>query len=156
MDKSKQIEALRIVDSAGYVFKEDKIYSKNGKELFVYGLPSNYIQCRIRHKGNSLIVYKHILIYLYHFGCYPDGLVIAHKDCNCKNNHPSNLVAVTQSENLKMSTSNRKGLVLKRLTQEQKTNIVLLSSKGLSQSEISRKLSINRTVVRYTIKVSGS
>lgn len=156
MKMEKQLKVLECLNSGLYIVKGDKILNRRGKEIFNYVLPSGYKQCILyngnRNKGSlKVVVYKHIAIYLHHFGCYNWGKVIAHKDLNKLNNSPGNLVAVSQSENILMSKTNRTGIVLKRLTIEQKETILQLGNDGLNQSQISKKLGINRTVVRYTL-----
>ena len=156
MKMEKQLKVLDCLNSGLYIVEGDKILNRRGKEIFNYVLPSGYKQCILyngkRMNGNlKVVVYKHIAIYLHHFGCYNWGKVIAHKDLNKSNNSPSNLVAVSQSENILMSKTNRTGINLKRLTIEQKETILQLYNNGLNQSQISKQLGINRTVVRYTL-----
>jgi len=157
MKKEKQIIALELLKTGRYNVVGSEVFNKHGKSLFNYPLPSGYIQCTLfngkRYEGKlKTIIYKHALIYLANFGEFDSSLVIAHKDCNNKNNLPSNLVAVTQSENKRMSKSTRTHIVLNRLNPKQINKIHELNKSGLNQSEIARQLSINRTVVMYHIK----
>jgi DNA-binding CsgD family transcriptional regulator len=154
MELQKQLIALSILNTGRYIIKEDKIYNRSGVELFKYSLPTNYIQCTLFNgkrcgKGEKIIIYKHVLIYLANNGTFNPSLVIGHMDNNNKNNHPSNLKAITQSENRLMSPPKNDRKKLIRMTDEQKETAINLFKSGLSQSSVAKKLGLERLTVRY-------
>lgn len=153
MKIEKQLKVLSIIGKS-YFIDSDIITNKFGNVVFNFALPSGYIQCRLLIDGKIVIVYKHILIYLYNNGCYPENRVIAHKDLNNTNNKPENLIATTQSNNVLMSSKPRAGIRRKVLSYQEINSIINLSKLGNSDLSISNQLGINRTVVRYHTKVS--
>lgn len=157
MKLDKQIKALSILNTGRYIIKEDKIYNRSGVELFTHPLPTGYIQCVLFNgkrygRGEKVIVYKHILIYLANNGTFEPSLVIGHMDNNNRNNLPSNLKAITQSENKLMSPTSVSRKVLVRISSEQIEQITHLYQSGVSQSAVAKKLGLERLSVRYHLK----
>lgn len=59
-----------------------------------------YLHVTLREDGKSRIKLVHILVCSAFHGIRPTGCVVSHKDGNCRNNVPDNLIWETQQDNL--------------------------------------------------------
>jgi len=88
----------------GYTYKRGFLYRKSDGKRIDNIVPrtetiSYYTYVRTVN-GKRKSSYAHRMIYTYHNGLIPKGLVIDHIDGNGLNNNIDNLQAITQSENL--------------------------------------------------------
>ena len=79
------------IDGNGHVYK-------NGKNC-EHKMPQGYMQTRVMIDGIRYHTGSHRLVWRWHNGNIPDGLVINHIDGNKANNHICNLEVCTPSEN---------------------------------------------------------
>lgn len=157
MTTEKQIKAIECINSGRYIFKDDKIFNRKGKELFTNALPTGYIQCILYNgkrcgRGIKVIVYKHILIYLNKHGQYSPELVIGHMDNINTNNHPDNLKAINYSVNKLMSPTVNINNDYNCIRREDIDNIRELMNHTTNKSLIARQVGKNRLSVLYIIK----
>lgn len=160
MKKIKQQQVLYCLSSGKYKVIDGDIYTfhKGRKEwnlLKPNVLPSGYLQYALFNsrrgvEGIRVIVYKHIAIYLFNYGEYPEGYQIDHKDRDINNNLPSNLEAKTAKMNIVNSKSSGGGCS-RPIRANEINKIRILIKDGLSQSKIAKQLNLNRLSVRYTI-----
>lgn len=163
MKEQKQIKALECLNSGKYKDVDGNLYYyhkalNTRQQLKGNVLKSGYTQYILfnskRGKDSvKVIIYKHIAIYIYHNGIYPEGMQIDHVDRNNQNDKISNLRAVTPLTNILNSKSGHGvGVELRLIRSEEIKDIKRLLLDGLSQSEIALKLDLNRLSVRYIIK----
>jgi len=62
-------------------------------------LPSGYLMVRATIEGKRIVGLAHRLVWQYHFGDIPDGMIINHKNGMKDDCRPENLIPATYSEN---------------------------------------------------------
>jgi hypothetical protein len=152
MKSAKQLKVLDMLFSDRYKVINDSIYRMSkGKWLVMKPstLPTGYQQYTLSINKNSVVVYRHIAVYLAdkHLP-YPEGYAIDHIDRDKSNNSPENLRAVPHWINASNSIGRRPVKDLRVIRGKEK----ILHALGKSQSAIARELDLNRLSVRYTIK----
>lgn len=158
MKTHKQKQVMSILATGRYEDHEGQIYSVRSKRILSPTiLPSGYKQVKIFNgkrgkNGISAVVYVHVLVYMINFGEYPDGYEIDHIDRNVNNNHISNLRAVDTKTNNSNRSNPVRGSNQKNIRHEEINLIRDLHSQGLNQSDIAKRLNLNRLSVRYIIK----
>jgi hypothetical protein len=161
MKIKKQEKVLAIFATGRYKCEGDEILTLkvNGwRPLQPNKLPSGYQQVHLfsgeRYgRGISVLVYKHIAIYLFNNGLYPEGFQIDHLDRDNTNNLPSNLMAKSckgNRENQRARPMTIKGTRIIR--HKEIAAIRVKHAAGTSQARIAAELDLNRLSVRYIIK----
>lgn len=168
MKKEKQELALEIMANGKYrlnvelgIFESFRKNEGVWKPLSGTIVSSGYFQHNI-HLGRGMntkcIVYAHILSYLVTNGVYDEGLIINHKDLNKLNNRPSNLEAISTSENANHSYENNN--ILKagvshvskiRYDEICKIKVLMYEHPNWNKSKIARELGLNRIPVTRII-----
>jgi len=168
MKKEKQELALRIMSNGKYrlnvelgIFESFRKGDGVWKPLSGTIVSSGYLQHNIhlgRGKNTKCIVYAHILSYLVTNGMYDEGLVINHKDLNRLNNKPSNLEAISTSDNVNHSYENnvifKEGVShVSKIRYEEICKIKALMDEhpNWNKSKIARELGLNRIPVTRII-----
>lgn len=153
--KGKQEELLALLSTNKYKIISECLYylSKNGwRKKVGIRLSSGYTQYQVTMNGERICFYKHIIVYLANYGAYPENYTIDHEDRNNLNDDPLNLKAKTHSDNVLNSPHSRKSAVsIKRIRQKEIVEIRELLLLELSQSEIAKRLNLNRLSVRYVV-----
>jgi hypothetical protein len=163
MKKAKQKLVLTCLECGKYKVEGDSLYylvKKTGEWKMMKPIKhkSGYQQYRIgnnlRTEGAnaSVVVYRHILIYLAYNGMYPAGWHIDHINRDNTDNRPENLEAKPPKENKENSTNRWDALPPAKIRAKEIQQIKELMQQGLNHSEIARRLALNRLTVRYTIK----
>ena len=95
------------IDADGRIWK---VKIKNGRSVkpvlpgprrAEYEATNGYLRMRVSVHGIRIRVSAHRLVYRSFFGDIPEGCVINHKNGNRSDNRPSNLEAITQSQNVR-------------------------------------------------------
>jgi hypothetical protein len=156
MKKQKQLDTLACLHR--YIITDDNIFGRQGKPLSRNNI-NGYYQLHLYNgrrgiDGIDVMVYLHIVLYLYHKGEYPEGWQIDHIDSNKDNLHYSNLEAKTCLDNNhnRMQRDVINGNQTKIIRDEEIKAIRCYHIQGKSQSWIARELDLGRLAVRYTIK----
>lgn len=160
MRKQKQDIVLSILDTGIYKVDTEKAivyaFRKRGViELKTNLLPTGYRQITLfkgRGTGIKAIVYLHQLVYLAHYGFYPDGWEVDHIDRDKDNCAHWNLEVKTSKGNSQNKAKSKYPNTLKCIRSQDIKIIRRLHSEGISQASIARKLYLNRLSVRYIIK----
>ena len=104
--KAMQLCSLGVlrIRSDGTIWKVGKrvgksIKVKKRKKPILATASGQYLTLQIPLWGKNRTVQAHRVVYRWFHGKIPKGYYINHKDGNKHNNHPSNLEAVTPSEN---------------------------------------------------------
>lgn len=159
MNTEKQLQILEILQSEYYkLVGSDLCCLKKGEYRPMSGtvLPSGYVQYVISNhrrgdKNISIRVYKHCVIYIGTYGVYPESWEIDHIDRDNTNCHPSNLRTVPKPVNHANKKERTTGYCERPIRGKEIDNIKLLMQQNLSQSEIARRLDLNRLSVRYIV-----
>lgn len=160
MKKEKQRLVLAILATCRYKVEDGKILSfrKGEWSELKYGNVSNgYQQVSLfngrRVKGAmSVVVLRHIVVYLAANGEYAEGMMIIHKDKNPTNFHPDNLQAVSVEEKKLRQVEKNPNESHLLIRTEEIASIRKLHGEGKTHSSIARELGLLRTSVRYIIK----
>lgn len=80
---------------ARFIYNHGLLYVRKSGRIAGTKLNTGYTH--IGYKGNVFLLHR--LIYIYHYGDIPEGLVIDHVDGNIENNTIENLQAITQRHN---------------------------------------------------------
>lgn len=165
MKIDKQKEVLEILNNGKYkvCLNTGLLFSyRAAKKQFIEVkpniLPSGYKQYTLflgRYKKKKQIVYGHQLVWLAYDGLYDPSKQLNHIDFNKGNNSLINLELITPQANVIHSVPYRvyskQGFKTIRAN-EIKEIKDLLNSGIKNQSEIARRLNLNRLSVRYIIK----
>lgn len=73
-----------------------------------YPSTNGYLRLRVSLTGVRIRVSAHRVVWRYFNGDIPEGHIIDHKDEVRTNNHPDNLQAVTQSQNVRLSIARKR------------------------------------------------
>ena len=93
-------ERLRFEES--YIGDDNHLHRKDGR-LLSRQCRNGYFMVRKRYDGQPYYFMEHQVIWYYHHGSIPEGLVINHRDFDRANNAIENLELVTQKENMEWS-----------------------------------------------------
>ncbi len=153
--KAKQKRLLDLLATSKYKIMSECLYylSRRGwRKKAGIRLSSGYTQYQVTMGGERITFYKHIIVYLNHYGLYPENYTIDHEDRNNLNDNPQNLKAKTHSANVLNSPHSRKSAVpIKRIRGEEISKIRELLLLNLSQSGIAKQLNLNMLSVRYIV-----
>lgn len=99
---------VEMLKNRGYYIGEDNhIRSKKGN-LASKLMKNGYYMTSAAYDGKTYYFMEHRVIWVWHNGAIPQGLVINHKDFNKANNSIDNLEVMTQQENTLYSRANFK------------------------------------------------
>jgi NTP pyrophosphatase (non-canonical NTP hydrolase) len=90
-----------------YIGQDNHIRSKKGT-LSSKLMRNGYYMTSAQYDNKMYYFMEHCVIWVWHNGAIPSGLVINHKDFNRANNDISNLELMTQKENVEYSRCNQK------------------------------------------------
>lgn len=106
-----------------------------------------YLLVRVNHAGKGYLLAAHRLVWTALRNPIPEGMDINHKDGIRTNNHPDNLEVVTRGENHRHAYRKAKT----PLPESKKADARQLRAKGLSYSEIARRLGISQTAAYMAV-----
>lgn len=161
MKKDKQLKLLQILKTDRYKVLEDNILRKvqsTGEYVQLKGvvLPTGYEQLRLYNGkrgdgGINVIVYKHVIIYLFHNGIYDDGMEIDHIDRNNKNNNINNLRCIVPQQTKVGEGGGNAGEIRTIRGGEIAAIRERLFAGETNMSRLARTLNLNRISVMYVV-----
>ena len=124
---------VEMLKNRGYYIGEDNhIRSKKGT-LASKLMRNGYYMTSAQYDGKTYYFMEHRVIWVWHNGAIPEGLVINHKDYNRANNALDNLEIMTQKENTAYSKKNHRPPRGERSGKAQLTNAQATAIKTIAK-----------------------